>query len=70
MGFQKQIAEVGKDTASNASLAKLLDNTLATIATPPGRIYETNKLTVSPADELTDLAKNMAKAAKVGSEAV
>jgi hypothetical protein len=30
LGFQKQISEVGKDAATNASLAKLLDNTLTT----------------------------------------
>jgi hypothetical protein len=57
MGFQKQIADVGKDAASNASLLKLLDNTLTSIADPPGRIYDKHKLTVSPSGEVTKAAK-------------
>jgi hypothetical protein len=47
----------------------LLDNTLTTIATPPGRIYDKHKLTVSPSGELTDAAKaavEVAGAAKLG----
>lgn len=57
MGFQKQISEVGKDAVSNPSLAKLLDNTLTTIAAQPGRIYDKHKLTASPSGELTEAAK-------------
>lgn len=63
MGFQKQISEVGKDAAANPSLAKLLDNTLTTIASPPGRIYDQHKLTVSPSAELTEAAKAAAEVA-------
>jgi hypothetical protein len=71
LGFQKQVSEVGKDAVANPSLAKLLDNTLTTIATPPGRIYDKHKLTVSPSDELTEAAKAavaVALAAKLGSK--
>jgi len=57
MGFQKQISEVGKDAAANPSLAKLLDNTLTTIAAPPGRIYDKHKLTTSPSGELAEAAR-------------
>ena len=57
LGFQKQVSEVGKDAVANPSLTKLLDNTLATIATPPGRIYDKHKLTVSPGGEFTEVAK-------------
>jgi hypothetical protein len=57
MGFQKQISEVGKDAASNAPLTKLLDDTLTTIASPPGRIYDKHKLTASPSSELTEVAE-------------
>jgi len=45
-GFQKQMSEVGKGVSPDSALAKLLDNTLAIIAAPPGRIYESHKLTV------------------------
>ncbi len=61
MGFQKQISEVGKDAAANPSLAKLLDDTLRTIAAPPGRIYDKHKLSVSPSSELTEVAKSVAE---------
>lgn len=61
MGFQKQISEVGKDAAANPSLVKLLDNTLTTIAAPPGRIYDRHKLTTSPSGELAEAAKAAAQ---------
>jgi hypothetical protein len=67
MGFQKQISEVGKDAAANPSLTKLLDNTLTTIASPPGRIYDKHKLTVSPSGELTEAAKAAAEVAAAAS---
>ena len=57
MGFQKQMSEVNKDVLANSPLAKLLDNTLETIAAPPGRIYDKHELTVSPVSELSDVAK-------------
>lgn len=65
MGFQKQISVVGKDAASNTSLAKLLDNTLTEIANSPGRIYDKHKLTTSPSAELTAAARAIVKIAGV-----
>lgn len=59
MGFHKQMSEVGAAAASNAPLTKLFDDTLATIASPPGRIYDQHKLTASLADELSGAAKAM-----------
>ncbi len=56
-GFQKQMAEVGANAGEGSALAKLCDDTLATIASPPGRIYDKHKLTVSPASEVTNIAK-------------
>ena len=63
-GFQRQMSEVGKGVAPDSALAKLLNNTLETIAAPPGRIYEQHQLTITPTDELKDLAKATAEAAK------
>ncbi|MBI5801141.1 MAG: hypothetical protein HZA92_10545 [Verrucomicrobia bacterium] len=57
MGFQKQLSEIGKDAASNPALTKLLDNTLTTMAAPPGRIYDKHPLTVSPSKEIAEVAK-------------
>ncbi len=53
-GFRKQMSEIGKDVATDSPLANLCANTLTTIASPPGRIYDKHKLIVSPTDELTD----------------
>lgn len=62
MGFHKQMSDVGSAAAVNPPLAKLFDDTLATIASPPGRIYDQHKLTVSPADELSGVANGVRNA--------
>src|SRR5258705_10676249 len=51
-GFRKQMSEIGPTVAADSPLGKLCDNTLSTIANPPGRIYDKHQLTVSPTDEL------------------
>jgi hypothetical protein len=56
-GFRKQMSEVGANINPDSPLAKLLDNTLTTIALPPGRIYDKHKLVVSPTEEITAVAK-------------
>ncbi len=58
VGFSKQLSEVGTEVATNA-LAKLYDNTLATIADPPGKIYDKHKLVVTPSDVATEGAKTV-----------
>jgi hypothetical protein len=66
-GFRKQMSEIGEDVAHDSALAKLCVDTLATIATPPGRIYDKHELTVSPTDELkhvADAAVGVVNAAK------
>lgn len=63
-GFQKQMAQFGKGVESDSALAKLLNDTLTTIAAPPGRIYERQQLVVSPVDELKEAAKTLGEAAK------
>lgn len=57
LGFHKQMSEIGSAAASNEPLAKLCADTLTTIASPPGRIYDKHKLTASPADELSGAVK-------------
>lgn len=58
LGFHKQMSEVGSDAIADSPLARLCENTLSTIASPPGRIYDKHKLTVSPTDELARAAKS------------
>lgn len=62
-GFRKQMSEISKDIAAASPLGKLCEDTLTTIASPPGRIYDKHKLTVSPAGELTEAAKAIATTA-------
>lgn len=58
-GFQKMMAETTVDAQSNTPLAKLCEDTLATLASSPGRIYDKHKLTVSPSGELANAAKTI-----------
>lgn len=60
-GFHKQMTAIGSAPEANKPLTKLCEDTLNTIASPPGRIYDKHKLTTTPADELTDAAKAAAK---------
>lgn len=68
-GFQRQMAQFGKGVEPDSALAKLLNDTLTTIAAPPGRIYDGQQLVVSPSDELKDIAKTLGEAAKPIAEA-
>lgn len=61
MGFHKQLDEIGQAAASNEPLSKLCQDTLKTIASPPGRIYDKHKLIVSPTSEIAEIAENAAK---------
>lgn len=56
-GFQEQMAKIGATAPANSPLGKLCDDTLATLASPPGRIYDKHKLTISPASELASAAR-------------
>lgn len=66
LGFHRQMSEIGTAAASNLPLAKLCEDTLTTIASPPGRIYDKHQLTVSPTADLTDAAKTMGNIVKNG----
>ena len=51
-GFQKQMAEIDAGALDGSPLAKLCQDTLSTLADPPGRIYDKHKLVVTPAADL------------------
>lgn len=66
-GFQKQMAELAEDAKNGSPLGKLCEDTLSTLANPPGRIYDKHKLTVSPTTELqTAATEAMRQSGKVG----
>ncbi len=64
-GFQKQMADISSTAPEGSPLSKLCGDTLATIAMPPGRIYEKHKLTTTPTGELAAIATEVAGLAKV-----
>jgi hypothetical protein len=59
-GFHRQMKEIGAVTPLNTPLAKLCEDTLATLASPPGRIYDKHQLTVTPGSEIAAAAKELA----------
>ena len=56
LGFQKQMADIESNVSEGSPLSKLCADTLATIGSPPGRIYDKHHLTVTPASELAKVA--------------
>lgn len=63
-GFHEQMSRIAATEGQNTPLAQLCGDTLATIANPPGRIYEKHALVVSPGNELKETAKAMLPAVK------
>jgi len=63
-GFHQKMAEMGAADAANAPLSKLCEDTLSTIANPPGRIYDRHELGVSPTAEIASTARSLAEALK------
>lgn len=61
-GFKNQVSAVGGSVSPDSALARLLKNTLQTIAEPPGRIYDKHALAVTPADEAKEALKMTAGA--------
>lgn len=58
-GFMEQMKTIGASATTDTPLAKLCQDTLSTIATPPGRIYEKQKLIVSPGSVVNEMAETV-----------
>lgn len=67
-GFQKQMAEIEERAGNDSPLTRLCADTLATIGSPPGRIYERHRLTVTPTDEIKDVVKALADKTPLGGD--
>jgi chemotaxis protein histidine kinase CheA len=61
-GFQRQMKEIAGTATEGSALSKLCEDTLSTLASPPGRIYDKHSLTTSPSKEISDFAADVAKA--------
>lgn len=47
-GYRRQMAEVGSELDANSPLAQLCNNTLKTIAAPPGDVYKKQRMDPTP----------------------
>ena len=63
-GFRTEMTAIDSNMKSDSALAKLCLDTLTTMATPPGRIYDKHPLTATPLDELKQFTKAATDAAK------
>lgn len=63
-GFRVQMSQVGKDTTPDSPLARLCTDALRTIASPPGRIYDKQNLTVTPTGEFVETVKSVVDVVK------
>jgi len=55
----EQMARSGDESRPDNPLAKLCSDTLATLASPPGRIYDKHALTMTPADKIQELIEKV-----------
>lgn len=56
LGFQRQMSELEAIASVDSPLGRLCQDTLTTIGSPPGRIYSSQNLTVTPASEIANAA--------------
>ena len=56
-GFHKQMSDIVQQAGAETPIAKLCTDTLTTIATPPGRIYDKHNLTVTPTEEVAKMIR-------------
>lgn len=47
-GYRRQMKDVGADLDANSPLAQLCNNTLKTIAAPPGKVYDKQRMDPTP----------------------
>jgi hypothetical protein len=58
-GFHKQMSELAEKATPETPLAKLCADTLTTIGSPPGRIYDKHNLTSTPTAEIAQVVKDL-----------
>jgi len=58
-GFHKQMSDLAEKATPDTPLAKLCADTLTTIGSPPGRIYDKHNLTSTPSAELAQAMKDV-----------
>ena len=66
LGFQQQMAGIGHSAAEGSPLTQLCRDTLETIGSSPGRIYDRHRLTITPAGELAAATVSAVKVSGIG----
>lgn len=61
-GFQKMLREINNEANESSVLGRLCSDTLTTIASPPGRIYDKHRLTETPIDKIRDTVTDISNA--------
>jgi len=56
-GYRRQMAELSRDLAPNSPLARLCADTLTTISTPPGLVYDKHRMDPTPGTAASDMVK-------------
>lgn len=57
LGFNEQMKKIADSAKPDTPLAKLCSDTLQTLASPPGRIYDKHELTTTPVDKIKELVE-------------
>lgn len=66
LGFQQQMAGIGHSATEGSPLTQLCRDTLETIGSSPGRIYDRHRLTITPAGELAEATVSAVKISGIG----
>lgn len=56
-GYRRQMAELSRDLAPTSPLARLCADTLTTISTPPGLVYDKHRMDPTPGTAASDMVK-------------
>lgn len=65
LGFNQQILKINTEASKDTPLAKLCTDTLSTIATPPGKIYEKHPLSFSLTEEIRHISRAVTQLGKL-----
>jgi hypothetical protein len=58
-GFNEQMSKIAEEIKPESALSKLCSDTLTTLSSPPGRIYDKHSLTMTPADKIQEMIEKV-----------
>lgn len=63
-GYRRQMAEAGKDATDNKALAQFLSDTIRIIASPPGKVYDKQRMDPTRGTAFAEVAAPIVKVAQ------